>query len=139
SQPVKLDHLQAQLHNFQLEYGLLHKEHQDPLMYQERLIKLSEKISNLEQEISQLRCEWQQELELIQQIKSLQAQPEQSEKQNQITALRRHSAQIQAPAPLVFEGANTLIINQLISDWTGIPVGKMMHTEIQQVLTLRDK
>ena len=137
SQPVKLDQLQAQLHNFQLEYGLLHKEHQDPLMYQERLIKLSEKISNLEQEISQLRCQWQQELELIQQIKSLQAQPEQSEKQNQIKTLRRHLAQIQAP--LVFEGVNTLIINQIISDWTGIPVGKMMNNEIQQVLTLQDK
>lgn len=139
SQPVKLDHLQAQLHNFQLEYGLLHKEHQDPLMYQERLIKLSEKISNLEQEISQLRCQWQQELELIQQIKSLQAQPEQSEKQNQIKTLRRHLAQIQAQDPLVFEGVNTLIINQIISDWTGIPVGKMMNNEIQQVLTLQDK
>lgn len=139
SQPVKLDHLQAQLHNFQLEYGLLHKEHQDPLMYQERLIKLSEKISNLEQEISQLRCQWQQELELIQQIKSLQAQPEQSEKQNQIKTLRRHLAQIQAQDPLVFEGVNTLIINQIISDWTGIPVGKMMNNEIQQVLTPQDK
>ena len=139
SQPVKLDHLQAQLHNFQLEYGLLHKEHQDPLMYQERLIKLSEKISNLEQEISQLRCQWQQELELIQQIKSLQAQPEQSEKQNQIKTLRRHLAQIQDQDPLVFEGVNTLIINQIISDWTGIPVGKMMNNEIQQVLTLQDK
>lgn len=139
SQPVKLDHLQAQLHNFQLEYGLLHKEHQDPLMYQERLIKLSEKISNLEQEISQLRCQWQQELELIQQIKSLQAQSEQSEKQNQIKTLRRHLAQIQAQDPLVFEGVNTLIINQIISDWTGIPVGKMMNNEIQQVLTLQDK
>lgn len=139
SQPVKLDQLQAQLHNFQLEYGLLHKEHQDPLMYQERLIKLSEKISNLEQEISQLRCQWQQELELIQQIKSLQAQPEQSEKQNQIKTLRRHLAQIQAQDPLVFEGVNTLIINQIISDWTGIPVGKMMNNEIQQVLTLQDK
>lgn len=139
SQPVKLDQLQAQLHNSQLEYGLLHKEHQDPLMYQERLIKLSEKISNLEQEISQLRCQWQQELELIQQIKSLQAQPEQSEKQNQIKTLRRHLAQIQDQDPLVFEGVNTLIINQIISDWTGIPVGKMMNNEIQQVLTLQDK
>lgn len=139
SQPVKLDHLQAQLHNFQLEYGLLHKEHQDPLMHQERLIKLSEKISNLEQEISQLRCQWQQELELIQQIKSLQAQSEQSEKQNQIKTLRRHLAQIQDQDPLVFEGVNTLIINQIISDWTGIPVGKMMNNEIQQVLTLQDK
>lgn len=139
SQPVKLDQLQAQLHNSQLEYGLLHKEHQDPLMYQERLIKLSEKISNLEQEISQLRCQWQQELELIQQIKSLQAQSEQSEKQNQIKTLRRHLAQIQDQDPLVFEGVNTLIINQIISDWTGIPVGKMMNNEIQQVLTLQDK
>lgn len=139
SQPVKLDQLQAQLHNSQLEYGLLDKEHQDHLMHQERLIKLSEKISNLEQEISQLKCQWQQELELIQQIKSLQAQPEQSEKQNQIKTLRGHLAQIQAQDPLVFEGVNTLIINQIISDWTGIPVGKMMNNEIQQVLTLQDK
>ena len=61
------------------------------------------------------------------------------EKQNQIKTLRRHLAQIQAQDPLVFEGVNTLIINQIISDWTGIPVGKMMNNEIQQVLTLQDK
>ncbi|MFH7185355.1 hypothetical protein ACHWGF_28155, partial [Klebsiella pneumoniae] len=34
---------------------------------------------------------------------------------------------------------NSQIINEIISDWTGIPVGKMVNDEIKQILTLEDK
>ncbi len=37
---------------------------------------------------------------------------------------------------LVFERVNAQIINEIISDWTGIPVGKMVNDEIQQILKL---
>ena len=48
-------------------------------------------------------------------------------------------ADIQGVSPLVYERVNAQIINKIISDWTGIPVGKMVSDEIKQVLTLEDK
>lgn len=40
---------------------------------------------------------------------------------------------------MVFERVNTSIIHEIISDWTGIPVGKMVNDEIRQVLQLEDR
>ena len=53
--------------------------------------------------------------------------------------LRSQLQQLQGQHPLVFERVNAQIINEIISDWTGIPVGKMINDEIKQVLTLEDK
>lgn len=61
------------------------------------------------------------------------------ENKNKIKVLQQHLIQIQADNPLVFERVTVPMINQIISDWTGIPVGKMMNDEVRQVLKLQDK
>ena len=139
AQPAKLDQLQAQLHNLRLEHEILNQEHQNFPCHQTRLIELSENISNLEQEISQISLQWQQELQLVQEIKLLQVQSKKIENKNKIKVLQQRLTQIQADHPLVFERVTVPMIHQIISDWTGIPVGKMMNDEIRQVLKLQDK
>ncbi len=133
AQPAKLDQLQAQLHNLRLEHEILNQEHQNFPCHQTRLIELSENISNLEQEISQISLQWQQELQLVQEIKLLQVQSKKIENKNKIKVLQQRLTQIQADHPLVFERVTVPMIHQIISDWTGIPVGKMMNDEIRQV------
>ncbi|MBA4069417.1 MAG: type VI secretion system ATPase TssH, partial [Acinetobacter sp.] len=139
AQPAKLEQLQAQLHNFRLEHEILNQEHQNFPCHQTRLIELSENISNLEQEISQISLQWQQELQLVQEIKLLQVQSKKNENKNKIKVLQQRLTQIQADHPLVLERVTVPMIHQIISDWTGIPVGKMMNDEIRQVLKLQDK
>lgn len=139
AQPAKLDQLQAQLHNLRLEHEILNQEHQNFPCHQTRLIELSENISNLEQEISQISLQWQQELQLVQEIKLLQVQSKKIENKNKIKVLQQRLTQIQADHPLVFERVTVPMIHQIISDWTGIPVGKMMNDEIRQILKLQDK
>ncbi|MDM1276894.1 type VI secretion system ATPase TssH [Acinetobacter indicus] len=140
SQPVKLDQLQAQLHNLTLEREIVEKEHAHFPIHHERLDGLNQKITALEQEISATQQQWQQELELVQQIQMLEQQTEADENsQTQMQRLRSQLQQLQGQHPLVFERVNAQIINEIISDWTGIPVGKMVNDEIKQVLTLEDK
>lgn len=140
AQPVKLDQLQAQLHNLTLEREIVEKEHAHFPIHHERLDGLNQKITALEQEISATQQQWQQELELVQQIQMLEQQTESDENsQTQIQQLRSQLQQQQGQHPLVFERVNAQIINEIISDWTGIPVGKMVNDEIKQVLTLEDK
>ena len=57
----------------------------------------------------------------------------------QLLPLRNSLQQLQGNEPLVFERVTAQMINQIISDWTGIPVGNMVHDEIQHILTLKDK
>lgn len=140
AQPVKLDQLQAQLHNLTLEREIVEKEHAHFPIHHERLESLNQKITALEQEISTTQQQWQQELELVQQIQTLEQQTESDENsQIQMQQLRNQLQQLQGQHPLVFERVNAQIINEIISDWTGIPVGKMVNDEIKQVLTLEDK
>ncbi|MCK8640345.1 type VI secretion system ATPase TssH [Acinetobacter schindleri] len=136
AQPAQLDQLQAQLHNLELEHKLLTQENQNLPIHHERLNNLAVKIAELKQTTQCLIDQWQHELHIVQQIREFQT-PDQDEKSSQkIAVLRAELAEVQQKNPLVFERVNASIIHDIISDWTGIPVGKMVNDEIRQVLEL---
>ncbi|MFC6168355.1 type VI secretion system ATPase TssH [Acinetobacter terrestris] len=143
AQPVKLDQLQAQLHNLNLERDILENEHKNLPIHHERLEALGLKIELLKSKIIATEQQWQSELKIVQNIQAFEHKDQVAEYSNQdkhtISALRQQLADIQGVSPLVYECVNTQIINEIISDWTGIPVGKMVSDEIKQILTLGDK
>ncbi|MFV5403430.1 type VI secretion system ATPase TssH [Acinetobacter sp. 228] len=139
AQPAQLDQLQAQLHNLELEHKLLTQENQNLPIHHARLNDLSKKISDLKQDIQCLKEQWQRELQIVQQIRDIQAQEHNEKSSQKIAKLRLELIEVQQKKPLVFERVNTSIIHEIISDWTGIPVGKMVNDEIRQVLQLEDR
>lgn len=139
AQPAQLDHLQAQLHNLELEHKLLTQENQNLPIHHERLNNLSVKIAELRHNIQCLENQLRHELHIVQQIREFQT-PDQDEKSSQkIAVLRAELAEVQQKNPLVFERVNASIIHDIISDWTGIPVGRMVNDEIRQVLELENR
>lgn len=138
AQPVILDQFKAQQHNLKLEHQILTHEHQQFPIHHQRLDDLNQQLTRLETEIQETEIKWQQELELVKQIQQLNAQTETDHKA-QIASLRAELTQLQGQTPLVFERVNAQIVNEIISDWTGIPVGNMVNDEIKQILTLEDK
>ncbi|MGF2258704.1 AAA family ATPase, partial [Acinetobacter baumannii] len=140
AQPVKLDQLKAQEHNLKLEQQILENEHRQIPIHHERLENLKSQLESLQSEIQETQEQWQKELELVRKIQELEAQSHsnESEAYDQINLIRKDLADIQGQQPLVFERVNSQIINEIISDWTGIPVGKMVNDEIKQILTLED-
>ncbi|ENW92881.1 type VI secretion system ATPase TssH [Acinetobacter dispersus] len=138
AQPVILDQFKAQQHNLKLEHQILTHEHQQFPIHHQRLDDLNQQLTSLENEIQETEIKWQQELALVKQIQQLNAQTETDHKA-QIASLRAELAQLQGQTPLVFERVNAQIVNEIISDWTGIPVGNMVNDEIKQILTLEDK
>ncbi len=141
AQPVKLDQLKAQQHNLNLELQILENEHQHFPIHQERLASLKKSIKALEADILQTEERWQHELKLVQQLKELEVKAENGEalEKDAIAKVRDELTQFQGQFPLVFERVNAQIINEIISDWTGIPVGKMVNDEIKQILSLEEK
>ena len=136
AQPVMLDQLKAQLHNLQLEQNILLSEHQQFPIHHERLDELDQQLISLVAEIKELEIRWEKELNLVKQIQTLSLQ---DQTQTQITSLRDELKELQGQTPLVYERVNAQIINQIISDWTGIPIGNMVNDEIKQILSLEDK
>ncbi|MEF9956413.1 MAG: type VI secretion system ATPase TssH [Acinetobacter sp.] len=139
AQPVVLDQLKAQQHNLKLEHQILTHEHQHFPIHHQRLDDLHQRLSSLETEIQETESKWQQELGFVKQIQQLSVQDDNEDTKQQLALLRSELNQLQGQTPLVFERVNAHIINEIISDWTGIPIGKMVNDEIKQILSLEDK
>ena len=139
AQPVKLDQQLAQQHNLKLEYKILENEHQNLPIHHERLQDLKHKLTLLDTEINLTQKQWHKERSLVEKIKLRQKDLNHQNVQKEIATLREELAEIQGQSPLVFERVNAQMITEIISDWTGIPVGNMLNDEIQQILTLEDK
>ena len=57
----------------------------------------------------------------------------------QLVTAKRELARIQGDTPMVPLCVDSTIIAQVVSNWTGIPVGKMLADEIDTVLRLKEK
>ncbi len=146
AQPAAIDRLQAHLHNLKLEQVLLANEQCQiaNLEQYERLTEIETQIENTTSDLQNLTDRWQQELALLEKIKTVSENLEQStstkpELQKNLDQLRTELRKIQAGSPLVYERLDSQIVTEIIADWTGVPVGKMMIDEIQAVLTLEDQ
>lgn len=137
AQPAKLDQLHAKLHNLGLELQILQDEQKQNPIHNDRIKNIESEIQQLNTEIEATQSQWQHELDTLNKINELQTDVNGSHSQE--IAQLRQTLNLQQHEPLVFERVNSTIINQIISDWTGIPVGKMVNDEIKQILTLEDK
>ncbi|RKG29633.1 type VI secretion system ATPase TssH [Acinetobacter tianfuensis] len=142
AQPVKLDQLQAKLHNLNLEFNIIENEHKTLPIHHERLTALRDEISQLQEEAQAVQKQWQKELNLVKKIQHLDrntADCSHINTEEQRIELRKDLQLLQGASPLVYERVNAQMINEIISDWTGIPVGKMVNDEIKQILSLEDR
>src|SRR5205823_1817522 len=56
----------------------------------------------------------------------------------ELTELQARLKQFQGESPLIFPSVDANAIASVVADWTGIPVGRMVKNEIEQVLKLAD-
>lgn len=143
AQPAALDRLHAHLHNLKLEQELLANEQRQIANAEqlERLLEVETQIENTASDLKMTTERWQAELAMLELIKETNVEIEHSvdarpELQKSLNHLRAKLKQIQAGSPLVYERLDSGIVTEIIADWTGVPVGKMMVDEIQAVLNL---
>lgn len=111
----------------------------------------SERIGHLDAALSQLAAErdaldarWQQERELVDAIIALRAQLY-AASEDEVASLQQALAEkqqalsvLQGEAPLLFAAVDGNVVAAVVSDWTGIPLGRMVKNEIEAVLNLAD-
>ncbi|HKE12491.1 MAG TPA: type VI secretion system ATPase TssH, partial [Myxococcota bacterium] len=128
----------------------------------EERAKLRSERDQVEQKRAELHARWSRELEAVQAIRVLQkelaeaktrgkaspsaadeapAQPLRSsaELREEIEKATRALEAMQGESSLVQLHVGPKVIGQVVSDWTGIPAGKMMRDELAQVLALEDR
>lgn len=142
----------------------LGKENASSGNYEEKIAQLTEEKTALEAELVVQEEQWKKEKEKVQEIHNLQKQieddylarntkadktkPEDTSKllsADELTSvkaslhkLREELAALQGENPMIQGDVNSQAIAEVVANWTGIPVGKMMSNEIKAVLDLKN-
>ncbi len=101
---------------------------------------------DLSAQVEELKQRWQQEQQLALEIVELQRKldddqipPEQkSETEGRLGDLRTELAKLQGDEPLVRTEVDPDVVSKVVSDWTGVPLGKVMRDEAANVVNLEE-
>ncbi|NEQ99160.1 MAG: AAA domain-containing protein, partial [Cyanothece sp. SIO2G6] len=163
SKPEELDEVDRKV--LQLDMEKLSLKDETDIASKERLEKLEEELANLKERKSELTAQWQAEKGIIDQIQDLKEQIdkvnieiEQAErsydlnraaelKYGKLTNLQRQVEVVESQLQQTQSSGQSLLreevtesdIAEIISKWTGIPISKLVETEMQKLLHLEEE
>jgi ATP-dependent Clp protease ATP-binding subunit ClpB len=159
SLPTPIDQVERQLMKLQIEEQALKRE--TDKQSKARLEDLKREVGELSEKRDAMRAQWMREKELIKELRDLQAsledlkqEEEQAQRagdlgkaaeihygkvpevQKRLEGVRATLAQVQSKQSYLKEEVTEEDIAAIISKWTGIPVSKMLQSEMQKLLQL---
>lgn len=159
SQPIELDKIERRILQLDIEKQALSKEKDDAS--KERLQKLEKELAELRSRRDAMQLQWQNEKKIIDQIRGLKQKLEElhiqetqyeregnlakaAEIKHGLVPQTRQELDEQTAELTKLQGENQLLreevreedIAQVVSSWTGIPVSKMLASEMQKFLEL---
>jgi type VI secretion system protein VasG len=158
--PPAIEDCQRRIRLIETELGILERESLTGGNFAERLEALIKEKAEVENRLSELSKKWNEEKGRVEELRGLrekleahaaagkkgagqdngQLSPEEVKRvQGEIARLNDELAKIQGESPLVQVCVDAQAVAEVVSGWTGIPVGKVMKDEIQTVLSLKDR
>jgi ATP-dependent Clp protease ATP-binding subunit ClpB len=162
SMPTELDEISRRVMQFEIEREALKKE-TDPAS-RERLEKLEKELAELRSKADALRAQWQAEKQVVQRLRSLREQIEQTrieveqaerqydlnraaelrygklaELERRLKAEEETLEKKQGQFRLIKEEVSEEDIAEVVSRWTGVPVTKLLEGELQKLLGLEQE
>jgi type VI secretion system protein VasG len=142
--PGAIQDLYRQLDDLGIQERILTREEAVGADHKERLAHIQEKRSGISGDLLRQEQRWKKELELVRQIRELRSNLENLETGDlsgqglleKLTGLSDDLSALQGETPLVRVCADAGMVGEVISNWTGIPAGKMMRDEMQSILAL---
>lgn len=161
SMPGPIDQVERKLMQLQIEQQALKKERDSAS--KARLEEVQQAVSDLMDERDAMRAQWLREKELIGQIQDLQAKLETTrvemervqrtgdlgraaeiqyghipEIERQLNSLRQELARVQEKVSYLKEEVTDQDIAAVVSKWTGIPLEKMLESEMHKLLRMEE-
>jgi type VI secretion system protein VasG len=148
STPPRLEDIQRQIDALEVQKRVLNRETKIGADHAEKLQQIEVQMSSAKLEQEVLSEQWAKERTLIERIRSLQEEIESKHIDNaesdgkgndrnlELVRLESELVQLQGERGMMRVSVDAQIVGEVISSWTGIPLGKMVRDEIQTVLTL---
>ncbi|MCX8959393.1 type VI secretion system ATPase TssH [Erwinia psidii] len=144
AQPPQLEDCQHRIHALEIEKEIAGREAKVAIGDPARVEKLDQQLAELAVLRAQLSDRWQAERGLVDEIIALRAGLHDDDAQDmaalhqQLTERQQQLKVLQGDAPLLFAAVDANVVAAVVSDWTGIPLGRMVKNEIDAVLKLAD-
>jgi type VI secretion system protein VasG len=153
--PPAIEDTERQLDDLAVQESILCREAALGADHGERLAAISASKSSLESALTSLRERWDQEREMVGRIRELRGQLESTAQsaaagasaaaqpavdtvalRQELDKLNAKLAALQGETPIMGVCVDAQVVGEVVSGWTGIPVGKMLKDEIATVLDL---
>ena len=159
SLPEELDEIERRIRQLEIEREAIKRENDTA-----KLNSISEELANLSESRNQLKSKWQSERAVIdqiqqkkQEIEELKYTAETAERngdyglvaeirygkigkaEEEITRLKAELMKTQGNAAMINEEVGANEIADIVARWTGIPVSRMMQSEMEKLLTLEQE
>ncbi|WP_341661451.1 type VI secretion system ATPase TssH [Vibrio sp.] len=147
AKPEIIEALEQTIRYQKNEKSALEKENALFATSEDEIEQLASQITDNEKKLSDYQSRWEQEVELVDDIKQLQQEISDAQtgdqidksKQDRLNDLIDKLTALQGEEPLVNAMVDENTIAQVIANWTGIPVGNMMSDEIARLLSLEEE
>ena len=153
STPPPIEEATRRLEDLRVQKRILARESVVGADHSERLSQIDAELAGLETKLAQLRTRWEKERELVSRIRELRQRLEQSLEpsalgeaeypkgnadplRKELRDAEQELRSVQGEQPFVQVCVDEQIVGEVMSDWTGIPIGKMVKDEISIVLNL---
>jgi type VI secretion system protein VasG len=142
--PPPVEDTRHALESLETELAIIEREQAVGIDTGERKAAAESSLRDARGRLEKLESRWKAERALVERIletreelrdASAGAKPE---RLTHLNGLERELQSVQGDDPLVLPGVDEQAIAAVVSDWTGIPVGRMVRNEIETVLALAD-
>lgn len=136
--PNTIQYLQQQMKAARTEYELLSRQQNIGIKTGD-LNSVAEKITELTAKLEKEELRWQQELKAVKSLLSTRAEVQSQNLQDNLehlSELESDLRKLQGDKPMVFPEVSESVVAAIVSDWTGIPIGRMIKDEVGMVLNL---
>jgi type VI secretion system protein VasG len=151
--PAAVEDGRRRIEMIDTDLGVLAREEKIGADHSERMGLLREDREKTAAELSRLEGQWEKERDLVSRIRELQEtlgaledgadvppdarSPEAM--RGELAALNTELSDLQGETPLMRVTVDSQAIAEVVGNWTGIPVGRMVSNEIKTVLALKEK
>jgi type VI secretion system protein VasG len=148
--PPAVEDATRRIDDLKVQKQILERETSVGEDHAERLASIEEQLAATEANLAKLNTQWEQEVSLVKRIRAMREalesgaetvraegdSPEVKPSIEALQALEDELEKVQGENPLMHVCVDERIVGEVISAWTGIPLGKMVKDEIAAVLEL---
>lgn len=146
TEPESLEYIRRKIEALELEIEILHREENEGADHKDKLQEVNKELEKLQNEQKEISKKYEEEIELAKKYKETKAKilEEKDEKvlsnlRQDIQSIYKELITVQGETPLVLPLVDEQAVSTIISEWTGIPLGRMVKNEINSVLNLADE